>query len=109
MPRQPDLLPDWFVGGAGKRRLMRAVLDAGPDRRWTEQELADAAELGRKNSAPRHVAVLVQARILRERNRRYRLNPRSPLLGPLDRYLTALEEGIPADPLPPSRGGGRAE
>jgi hypothetical protein len=26
--REPDLLPDWFVGGAGKRRLLTALLAA---------------------------------------------------------------------------------
>ena len=106
MARSPDSLPDWFVGGAGKRRLMYAVIKAGSKRTWTEKELAEAAELHEKNSLRRHVAVLLQARLLRGGPGAYRLNARSPLVGPLDSFLTFLEDRVPRQPLPPSRGGG---
>lgn len=107
MPRQADLLPDWFVGGAGKRRLLRALTDehsplweSGPP--WSENELAAQAELTRKNAVGRHLRVLESAGVLRAVGRGWEPT-QSPLLGPLGRYLDALDS-LPADPLPPSRG-----
>jgi hypothetical protein len=110
--REPDLLPDWFVGGAGKRRLLSALLREDPNRPpwdepppWTQAQLAVAAELHEKHTVWRHVAVLVEARILLEEKGRYRLNRRSPLRRPLLDFIVALDE-LPHRALPPARGGG---
>ena len=104
MSRERDRLPDWFVGGAGKRRLLHAVVRGGSARTWTEKELAGAADLHEKNSVRRHIAVLLQAKLLLRRRDGYRLNGRSPLLRPLDDFLTLLEQKVPKERLPPSRG-----
>jgi hypothetical protein len=111
MARQPDLLPDWFVGGAGKRRLLRALLlkdAAGPPwdspPPWTKKQLADAAGLHEKHTVHRHVEVLVEAGLLQEHAGRYRLNTRSPLCKPLRSLVLALDR-LPDAELPASRGG----
>lgn len=107
MPREADLLPDWFVGGAGKRRLLRALTDegsqlwqSGPP--WSQNELAEQAELTRKNAVGRHLRVLESAGVLRAVASGWEPTD-SPLFGPLGQYLDALDS-LPADPLPPSRG-----
>ncbi|MBN1609263.1 MAG: helix-turn-helix transcriptional regulator [Polyangiaceae bacterium] len=104
MPRSLDRLPDWFLGGAGKRRLLEAVVTGG-SRTWTSQQLAAAARLGPKNSASRHVAVLVQAGLLTEVAGGYELEQAHPLRAPLAELLKVLRQRIPASSLPPSRGG----
>ena len=109
--READLLPDWFVGGAGKRRLLSALLredsaqppwDATPP--WTQAQLAAAAGLHQKHTVWRHVAVLVEAEILVEDGARYGVNPDSPLRRPLLDLMVALD-GLPPRALPPARGG----
>jgi DNA-binding IclR family transcriptional regulator len=74
VPRDPDRLPDWFVGGAGKRRLLSAVVRGGSDKTWTESELASASGLSPKNTVRRHIAVLVQAGVLTGSPGAYSLN-----------------------------------
>lgn len=109
--READLLPDWFVGGAGKRRLLSALLREDASRPpwdqpppWTQAQLAAAAGLHEKHTVWRHVAVLVEAKILLEHGGRYRLNKRSPLRRPLLDLMLALDR-LPSRPLPPARGG----
>lgn len=109
--RQADLLPDWFVGGAGKRRLLAALLLEDPTRApwnqrppWTKSQLAAAAGLHEKHSVWRHIEILVEARLLLERDGRYRLNRRSPLRKPLLELIRVLDR-VPARQLPRSRGG----
>jgi hypothetical protein len=109
--READLLPDWFVGGAGKRRLLSGLLRQDPNRPpwderppWTQAQLALAAGVHEKHTVWRHVAVLVEAEILLEEGARYRLNPHSPLREPLLAFIVALDE-LPARALPPARGG----
>lgn len=113
MPREADLLPDWFVGGAGKRRLIRGLVlqdpaiapwDEAPP--WSKKQLAKAAGLHEKHTVFRHVHVLVEAGLLREVPGGFRLNPRSPLLGPLRDFVLALDR-LPARRLRESRGPGR--
>jgi hypothetical protein len=104
VPREPDRLPDWFLGGAGKRRLLAAVLRGGPDRAWTEQELAVAAGLTPKNTIRRHIAVLAQAGVLRGAPGDYHVDFSSALVRALRPMLDELER-LPDDPLPRSRGG----
>jgi hypothetical protein len=109
--RQADVLPDWFVGGAGKRRLLSALLREDSGRPpwdepppWTQAQLAAAAGLHEKHTVWRHVAVLVEAELLLEDRGRYRLNTRSPLREPLLGFIVALD-GLPPRALPPARGG----
>ena len=113
MPREPDLLPDWFMGGAGKRRLIRALVledesiapwDTPPP--WSSGAMAKAAGVHPKNAVGRHVEVLIQAGLLREDGDGYRLNSKSPLLGPLRELVRALDR-LPPKELPRSRGAGR--
>jgi hypothetical protein len=110
MSRGPDLLPDWFVGGAGKRRLIRALVledqtvapwDTPPP--WSKQAMARAAGVHPKNAVVRHVEVLVHAGLLQEEARGYRLNRHSPLLIPLRELVRALDR-LPSAELPRSRG-----
>lgn len=68
--------------------------------------MARAAGVHPKNAVGRHVEVLVQAGLLLEDAGGYRLNPRSPLLGPLRELVRALDR-LPARELPRSRGAGR--
>ena len=109
--READLLPDWFVGGAGKRRLLSALLREDPGQPpwdvpppWTQAQLAAAAGLHEKRAVWRHVAVLVEAGILLEEGTRFRLNRRSALRQPLLDFIVAVDQ-LPRRPLPPSRGG----
>jgi hypothetical protein len=110
MSREPDLLPDWFLGGAGKRRLLRGLLledrsvapwDTSPP--WSKQALARAAELHEKHTVTRHLQVLVEAGVLMETGGGLALNRQSPLLDPLRRLIVALDT-LPVSPLPVSRG-----
>jgi hypothetical protein len=67
MPRKPDLLPDWFVGGAGKRKLLGALARGEADGKqppWDKQTLAKAAGLHEKHTVFRHVQILVEADVL---------------------------------------------
>lgn len=91
MPRGPDSLADWFVGGAGKRALLAVLTAAPPGRRFTQKELADAAGLHDKGSAARHLQVLVQAGLLaREPDGRYRVRRWRPRRE-LQQWLAALD------------------
>ena len=110
MSREVDLLPDWFVGGAGKRRLLRGLVledssippwDEPPP--WTKKQLAKAAGLHEKQSVFRHIEVLVAAGLLRQVDGGFRLNRRSRLVGPLRDLVQALDL-LPAQALPRSRG-----
>jgi DNA-binding IclR family transcriptional regulator len=80
------------------------VLSGGPERTWTENEIAAAAGLSPKNTVRRHIAVLVQAGLLVGAPGAYRLNAGSRLIAALEPLLRQLD-GMPADALPPSRGG----
>jgi hypothetical protein len=109
--RRADLLPDWFLGGGGKRRLISALLKEDADQPpwdepppWTQAQLATAAGLHEKHTVWRHVAVLVEAGVLAEEDGRYRLNYESPLREPLLTLVIALE-GLPARTIPSARGG----
>jgi hypothetical protein len=111
MPREADLLPDWFVGGAGKRRLLRALTDAssplwqeGPP--WTDVQLAGQAELTTKNAVGRHLRVLEAAGLLQMVAGGWQRTT-APLWADLKLYLDALD-GLPSTALPTSRGGVRA-
>jgi DNA-binding IclR family transcriptional regulator len=64
MTRGLDSLADWFVGGAGKRRLLAALTAASPGDRFTQKELADTAQLHKKGSVVRHLQVLEHAGVL---------------------------------------------
>ena len=106
MPRQPDLLPDWFVGGAGKRKLLAALARAEADGKpppWDKTTLARAAGLHEKHTVFRHLEVLVLAGVLLADPQGYRPNDNSALLDALGSLLDQLEQ-LPAHTLPPSRG-----
>lgn len=110
MPRQPDQLPDWFVGGAGKRRLLQTLVNrAAGDPPWNEvppwskAALAHAAGLHEKHTVFRHLEILALAGLLEEEGSSYRLNEDSGLIGPLRDFTAALDLLDPR-PLPPSRG-----
>src|SRR4051794_6375253 len=110
MPREADLLPDWFVGGAGKRRLLRGLLLEDPNvppwnapPPWTKTQLARAAGVHEKHTVFRHVQVLVAAGVLQETQAGFRLNRRSSLLAPLRDLVVALDR-LPPRRLPQSRG-----
>lgn len=109
MPREADLLPDWFLGGAGKRRLLTALLvHSGPDPR-TEAELARAAGLHPKNTVRRHLAVLAQAGLVHKESNGFSLDDKHPLVRPLRHLLKSLENELPKDSIVPSRGGNSAK
>ena len=106
MPRAPDLLPDWFVGGQGKRKLLEAVVSgvaAGTAQPWDKRTLALAAGVHEKHTVFRHVEVLVVAGVLIGAAGGYRLNEASALVEPLETLLAELDRLAPL-PLPPSRG-----
>lgn len=106
MPRKPDLLPDWFVGGAGKRKLLGALTRGeanGKPPPWDKKTLAEAAGVHEKHTVFRHLAVLVEAEVLIEDTDGYRVNKKSNLLEPLEAFLNQLEL-LPPSVLPPSRG-----
>lgn len=113
MSREADRLPDWFVGGAGKRRLLRGLLledraippwDEEPP--WSKLQLARAAGVHEKHTVSRHVEVLVAAGVLGESADGFRLNRRSSLLDPLRNLVIALDR-LPERTLPRSRGGAK--
>jgi hypothetical protein len=106
MPRKPDVLPDWFVGGRGKRQLFRAVVDREADGEpppWTKAKLAKAAGLHKKHTVFRHLEVLVLANVLIEDPTGYRVNEASALLKPIGELIDELDR-LEALPLPASRG-----
>jgi hypothetical protein len=106
MSRKPDLLPDWFVGGAGKRKLLAALVAGKADGKlppWDKKTLAKAAGVHEKHTVFRHIEVLIVAGVLVEDNGGYRLNAASSLVQPLDALLAELDRLAPV-PLPPSRG-----
>lgn len=110
MPREPDLLPDWFVGGAGKRRLLASLVRQDQSRPpwnrpqpWNKAVLAEAAELHEKHTVFRHLQVLALAGVLVEERRGYRLDQGSPLIVPLLDLLAELDQLQPLQ-LPASRG-----
>lgn len=106
MPRKPDLLPDWFVGGAGKRKLLGALIRGeanGKPPPWDKKTLAEAAGVHEKHTVFRHLAVLVEAEMLIEGTDGYRVNKKSKLLEPLEAFLKQLEL-LPPSKLPPSSG-----
>ena len=107
MSREPDLLPDWFVGGAGKRRLLHALAhpDAWVDEPppWSKKALARLASLNDKQAVNRHIAVLSLAKLLVRDGAGYRLNEDSPLLPPI-RELTDALQAIAPRKLPESQG-----
>lgn len=107
MTRERDLLPDWFVGGAGKRRLLMALTDETSPLRslappWSGSELARAAALHEKHTVKRHLEVLQVASLLTRTSEGWTLLD-SPLVDPLASYLQAVDM-LPPRPLPPSRG-----
>jgi hypothetical protein len=110
MPREPDLLPDWFVGGAGKRRLLRRLVSQDPTVApwdelppWSKKHLAEAAGVHEKHTVFRHLEVLVLADLLTEEREGYRVNEGSALFEPI-RALTDELDRLEPHPLPPSRG-----
>ncbi len=106
MPRKPDLLPDWFVGGAGKRKLLRALVQgeaAGTPPPWDQKTLARAAGVHEKHTVFRHLEILVEAKVLIHSPTGYKVNQKSPLLGPLAALIEQLDQ-LPTSELPPSRG-----
>lgn len=108
MPREPDFLPDWFVGGAGKRRLLHALTHSdaalwNEPHPWSKLVLAQAAGVHGKHTVFRHLEVLVLAGVLREREGGYQVNEGSMLLDPI-RALTDELDRLEPRPLPPSRG-----
>jgi len=106
MPRKPDVLPDWFVGGAGKRKLFRALVGAelvSKPAPWSKAALAEIAGLHEKHTVFRHVEVLVLAGLFIEDSGRYRVNEDSALLKPIREMMKELDRLDP-QPLPPSRG-----
>lgn len=107
MPRKPDLLPDWFVGGAGKRKLLGALVRGEADGKpppWDKKTLAKAAGLHEKHTVFRHLDVLVEADVLIESADGYRVNEGSDLTGAIRGLLDQLDRLEPRK-LPPSRGG----
>lgn len=106
MPRKPDVLPDWFVGGRGKRLLFRALADgevAGKVPPWSKAVLAGAAGVHKKHTVFRHLQVLVLAGLLIEESDGFRVNEDSTLIGPIRDFVDALDALEPRE-LPPSRG-----
>jgi hypothetical protein len=106
MPRKPDVLPDWFVGGRGKRLLLRALVDrevSGEPPPWSQTVLAGAAGVHKKHTVFRHLEVLVLAELLIEDSGSYRVNEDSALLAPIGMLISALDALDPRE-LPPSRG-----
>ncbi|HEV3321402.1 MAG TPA: hypothetical protein VG147_04325 [Solirubrobacteraceae bacterium] len=93
-------MPDWFVGGAGKRKLLGALTRGeanGKPPPWDKKTLAEAAGVHEKHTVFRHLAVLVEAEVLIEDTDGYRVNKKSDLLEPLEGFLKQLEL------LPPSK------
>jgi|ERR1700733_6153112 hypothetical protein len=111
MARAADSLADWFIGGAGKRRLLSALTGASPGDRFTQKELATVAALHEKSSVIRHLQVLERSGILlRDGPRGAYVVQEWPHRKALSRWLLALEVAEHIDPawalpLPPSRGG----
>lgn len=108
MPRNADLLPDWFVGGAGKRRLLTALTNTdsplweqGPP--WTDIELASGSGLSKKNAIGRHLQVLERAELLLAVPGGWERSDNA-LWAVIESYLDALK-ALPETSLPPSRGG----
>lgn len=108
MPRDPDLLPDWFLGGAGKRRLLTALFrEPTAAHSWSLTELATAASLTRHNAVNRHLAVLELAGVLAHSpSGRWAVVDSSDLIPPLRAYLEAIDH-LPPEALPRARGGSR--
>lgn len=113
MTRASDSLADWFVGGAGKRRLLAALAEASPGDRFTQKELAEVAALHQKGSVVRHLQVLERAGVLQRERAGGAYTVRAwPQRDALSRWLAELEAAEQAssawkDPLPPARGGNR--
>jgi hypothetical protein len=106
MPRKPDLLPDWFVGGAGKRKLLGALVRGEADGKpppWDKKTLAKAAGLHEKHTVFRHLDVLVEADVLIEDAGSYTVNEKSGLIEPI-RMLVERLDLLEPRALPPSRG-----
>jgi hypothetical protein len=95
--RSKARLRDWLFGAAGKRRLLRVLLDEkAPAAGWREAELAGRAGLHKKGSVDEHLAALAQLDLVDASGGRYRLNARSPLLPPLRKLLRELDR-LPDD------------
>lgn len=98
MPKPKLRLRDWLFGGAGKRRLLLALL-LEEQRVWTQVELARAAGLKEKGSVDDYLVALDQLDLLsRGGDGSYRFNRRHPIVEPL-RELLDLIEAVPDDAL----------
>jgi len=107
MPREPDSLRDWFLGGAGKRRLLYALAhsetwgDEPPP--WSKKALARLAGLQEKNAVGRHIEILSRAGLIVREHGAYRVDETSALLAPIRELTDELDRLSPRS-LPPSRG-----
>lgn len=98
MPKPKLRLRDWLFGGAGKRRLLRALLE-NESRRWKQAELARAAGLKENGSVDEYLVTLDQLKLLRRRvDGSYMLNAAHPFVPPL-RQLLDLVDALPDAPL----------
>jgi len=100
-----DRLPDWLLGGRGKRRMLEALV-AEPERVWGRSDLMRAAGLDPHDSQSRHVRVLLAAGLLEQDGRKLRLVAGHPLVEPLRAWLAVLGDPAFDVELPPSRGSG---
>jgi hypothetical protein len=108
MSRSPDSLADWFLGGAGKRRLLYALTHPetwGKDQPpWSKKALARLAGLQEKNAVNRHIEALRLAELIVRERGRYRPNDDSKLRVPLRELTGELDQLVPRR-LPRARGG----
>ncbi len=108
MPRPIDAVPDWFLGGAGKRQLLYALAhpeswgaDAPP---WSKKAIARLAGLQDKKAVERHIEALTRAGVILGGDGGYKLNEKSSLLPPLRVLTDELAKLVP-ERLPRARGG----
>jgi hypothetical protein len=86
-------LPDWLLGGRGKRRLLEALLlSEQPAAGWTRTQLARASGQHAKARMDLYVGPLLRVGLLVEDAGRYRLAPDSALAQPLRDLLALLHE-----------------
>jgi hypothetical protein len=93
MPPYRQRLPDWLLGGRGKRRLLETVLlSEQPGPGWTRTQLARAIGQHPKARIDRYVGPLLQVGLLVEDAGRYRLVADSGLAQPLRDLLELLRK-----------------
>lgn len=102
----PDAVPDWFLGGRRRRRLLELLTSDRSDG-WTVAELKTATPCGQA-TAYEVVAVLADVGLLEATpGYRYRFDPQHSLAAPLREMLIALGPFGDRQVRRPSRGSRR--